>query len=289
MKRMFMNGMRLLDKCKQDNIGAYAAQTAFFLMMSLVPLFMFFITLIQYTPISKAMLLVWVNKYFPAYAKPVIITILDEVYSKSTGILSTTAVVAVWSASKGIHYLSSGLDEVHEVTEKPNWFLMRLRAVFYTFVFVVAIILFMVILVFGHSLEEPLTQYIPLLGEILSAVLDFRLLIITPIMLFTVMMAFQFLPAKRSKGERTLKFHNQLPGAALCTVAWYLFSIGVSIYVGVFHGFSMYGSLTTVVLMMFWIYFCIYILLFCAEVNQLYYEDIEFYWRKVRKKTDDRR
>lgn len=286
MKRMLMNVMRLLDKCKRDNIGAYAAQTAFFLMMSIVPLFMFFITMIQYTPISKAMLLVWVHKYLPAYAEPVIITILDEVYSKSTGILSTTAVIAIWSASKGIHYLSNGLDEVHEVAEKSNWFLLRLRAVFYTFVFVVAVILFMVILVFGRSLEEPLMHYVPIIGNVLSAILDFRLFIITPVMLFTVLMAFQFLPAKKSLVGHTIKFHNQLPGAALCTVAWYLFSLGVSIYVGVFHGFSMYGSLTTVVLMMFWIYFCIYILLFCAEVNRLYYDDIEFYWRKLRKKKN---
>lgn len=288
MKRMLMNGLRLLEKCKRDNIGACAAQTAFFLMMSIVPLFMFFITLIQYTPISKAMLLTWVHKYLPAYTEPVIITILDEVYSKSTGILSTTAVIAIWSAAKGIHYLSNGLDEVHEVQEKPNWFLMRIRAVFYTFVFMLAIILFMVILVFGHSLEEPLMQYVPIVGNILSAVLDFRLLIITPIMLITVIMAFQFLPDHKSRSGHgySIKFHNQLPGAALCTTAWYLFSLGVSIYVGVFNGFSMYGSLATIVLMMFWIYFCIYILLFCAEINQFYYDDIEFYWRKLHNKKE---
>lgn len=286
MKRMLVGVIRLLEKCKQDNIGACAAQAAFFLMMSIVPLFMFFITLIQYTPISKAMLLTWVHEYLPAYTKPVIITILDEVYSNSTGLLSTTAVVAIWSAAKGIHYVSIGLDEVHEVQEKPNWILMRLRAVFYTFVFMIALILFMVILVFGRSLEELLMQYVPIAGSILSAVLDFRLLIITPIMLFTVVMAFQFLPDHKSISRQSLKFHNQLPGAALCTAAWYLFSLGISIYVGVFHGFSMYGSLATIVLMMFWIYFCIYILLFCAEINQACYDDIEFYWRKLHKKKE---
>ena len=103
MKRVFLYSLRLLDKCKEDNIGAYAAQTAFFIMMSLVPLMMFFITLIQYTPISEAMLLQWVHQYLPDYLEPVIITILDEVFSESTGILSTTAVVAIWSASKGLH------------------------------------------------------------------------------------------------------------------------------------------------------------------------------------------
>lgn len=284
MKRTVLNGLRLLDKCKRDNIGAYAAQTAFFIMMSLVPLFMFFITMIQYTPISEAMLLTWVHEYLPEYVEPTVIVILDEVYSESVGLLSTTAVIAIWSASKGIHYLSNGLDEVNEVQEKRNWILLRLRASFYTFVFLLAIIIFMVILVFGQSLEEPLKQYVPLLGDILSKILDVRFLIITPIMIVTVLMAFQFLPDRKSFVNHKINFHNQLPGAVLCTVAWYAFSLGISIYVGYFNGFSMYGSLTTLVLMMFWIYFCMYILLLCAEINRFYYQDIEFYWQKLHKK-----
>lgn len=284
MKRMILNGLRLMDKCKRDNIGAYAAQTAFFLMMSLVPLIMFFITLIQYTPISEAMLLQWVHQYLPDYLEPVIITILDEVYSESVGILSTTAVIAIWSASKGLHYLSDGLDEVNEVSEKRSWFALRIKAVFYTFIFLVSIVIFLVLLIFGRSLEELLVYYFPVIGNIVSKILDFRILIITPIMILTVMMAFHSLPDRKAVTGHKINFHNQLPGAVLCTVVWYLFSIGISIYVGYFNGFSMYGSLTTIVLMMFWIYFCMYILLFCAEINKFYYKEIEARWEKIHRK-----
>lgn len=289
MKGMLLNGLRLLDKCKKDNIGAYAAQTAFFIMMSFVPLIMFFITLIQYTPISEAMLLQWVHQYLPEYLEPFVITVLDEVYTESVGILSTTAVVAIWSASKGIHYLSNGLDEVNEVQEKRNWFILRIKAVFYTFSFLVSIVIFLVLLVFGRSLEEILNYYLPVIGRIVSRILDFRILIITPIMILTVMMAFHSLPDRRAVVNHKINFHNQLPGAVLCTVVWYLFSIGVSIYVGYFNGFSMYGSLTTIVLTMFWIYFCMYILLFCAEINEFYYKEIENHWDKMHQKRRMRR
>lgn len=284
MKRVLLDGLRLLDKCKKDNIGAYAAQTAFFIIMSLVPLMMFFITLIQYTPISEAMLLQWVHQYLPEYLEPVIITILDEVFSESVGILSTTAVVAIWSASKGMHYLANGLDEVNEVYEKRSWFLMRMKAVFYTFVFLVAIVIFMVLLVFGRSLEGLLVHYVPLIGNILSVILDFRILIITPIMIVTFLMAFHALPDRRAVAGRKINYHNQLPGAVLCTAAWYVFSIGVSIYVEYFNGFSMYGPLATIVLLMFWLYFCVYILLLCAEINAFFYKEIEGYWDKMHKR-----
>lgn len=286
MKRIFLDSLRLLDKCKEDNIGAYAAQTAFFIMMSLVPLIMFFITLIQYTPISEAMLLQWVHQYLPDYLEPVIITILDEVFTESTGILSTTAVVAIWSASKGLHYLSDGLDEVNGVKEKRSWLILRLKAIIYTFSFLVAIVIFLVLIIFGRSLEELLIYYLPVIGGVVSKILDFRILIITPIMILIVMMAFYSLPDRREVVGHKINFHNQLPGAALCTVVWYLFSVGVSVYVGYFNGFSMYGSLTTIVLTMFWIYFCMYILLFCAELNAFYYKEIELRWEKRREKRN---
>ena len=283
MKRVFLDSLRLLDKCKEDNIGAYAAQTAFFVMMSLVPLMMFFITLIQYTPISEAMLLQWVHQYLPDYLEPVIITILDEVFSESTGILSTTAVVAIWSASKGLHYLSDGLDEVNGVKEKRSWLILRIKAVIYTFSFLVGIVLFLVLIIFGRSLEELLIYYLPVIGGVVSKILDFRILIITPVMILLVMMAFYSLPDRKAVSGHKINFHNQLPGAVLCTVVWYLFSVGVSIYVGYFNGFSMYGSLTTIVLTMFWIYFCMYILLLCAEMNAFYYKEIEYHWEGIHK------
>ncbi len=283
MKRWVLNGIRLADKCKRDNIGAYAAQTAFFLMISLVPLAMFFITLIQYTPISEAMLLKWINQYLPAYVVPVLVTVLDEVYSKSAGILSTTALVAIWSASKGVHYLSTGLDEVNEIQEKPAWLILRLKAVFYTFVILLALVALLVLIVFGKSLEEVLLTYFPVIGNVASAILDFRILIVIPIMVLFFMSVYYSLPTREGGKHRQGRFRVQFPGAVLCTVAWYLLSIGISIYVGYFNGFSMYGSLTTIILMMLWIYFCMYILLFCAELNIFFHDDTERFFKKRKK------
>jgi len=275
-----MSGLRFWDKCKRDNIGAYAAQTAFFIMMSLVPLIMFFITLIKYTPISEAMLLKWVNQYLPGYIVPVMVTIFDEVYSKSAGLMSTTAVVAIWSAAKGVHYLSNGLDEVNGISEKRGWFVLRFKAVFYTFLFLLAIVVLLVVLVFGHSLEELVVTYVPVLGHIISVILDFRILIITPLMVLIFILVYHSLPNRKAVTDRRISFRNQLPGALLCTVAWYGLSAGISIYVDYFNGFSMYGSLTTIVLMMFWIYFCMYLLLLCAELNVFFYDEIEHRWLK---------
>ena len=60
----------------------------------------------------------------------------------------------------------------------------------------------------------------------------------------------------------------QLMGAAFSAVGWMIVSWIFSVYLDIFKGFSsMYGSLTTIVLIMLWLYFCMYILLLGGEVN----------------------
>ena len=80
-----------------------------------------------------------------------------------------------------------------------------------------------------------------------------------------------------------LSFKSQLPGAAICSVAWYVFSFGLSVYVDYFNGFSMYGSLTTIALIMLWLYFCMYIMMMSAEVNVVFNESIKKWLRRDKK------
>lgn len=59
-------------------------------------------------------------------------------------------------------------------------------------------------------------------------------------------------------------------GAAFSAVGWMIVSWIFSVYLDIFKGFSsMYGSLTTIVLIMLWLYFCMYILLLGGEVNMI--------------------
>ena len=48
-----------------------------------------------------------------------------------------------------------------------------------------------------------------------------------------------------------------------------------SVYVDVFEGFStMYGSLTTIVLIMLWLYFCMYSILIGGEINVMMHDKL---------------
>ena len=76
---------------------------------------------------------------------------------------------------------------------------------------------------------------------------------------------YKMLPNRKA----TLK--SQVPGAILIAAGWSLFSYFFSIYFDMFPGFSnMYGSLTALIMVMLWLYICMNLLLYGAEINSYF-------------------
>ena len=255
-----------LQECRRANVSAYAAQSAFFIIMSLIPFAMLFISLIQYTPVTKSMVMELINRLMPGYISPFLIGIINEVYRNSVGIVSVAAIMAVWSAAKGIQCLTNGLNSVYDIEETRNWIFLRFRAILYTLMLVAAIVVSLTLMVFGNSLQHLIAKYIPFVANITQGILKCRSLILLAMMMVFFLMLFKMLP------NRKAELKSQLPGSVMSAVGWSLLSFGISVYVDYFNGFSMYGSLTTIILVMMWLYFGIYILLVCAEINKMYEE-----------------
>lgn len=255
-----------IGKCRSDSINAYAAQSAFFVMLSFIPFLMLFISLVKYTPISKSMVLSLVYQYTPDYISAFLISIIDEIYSRSVGLVSVTAIIAIWSAAKGVLHLSNGLNSVYDIVETRNYLYLRFRAVFDTLIFLVAVVMALALLVFGNSIQRIFETYIPVKNSITEFFIPFRTLI--TLFLFIVF----FLVLYKALPNRKATFRSQLPGGVMAAIGWIILSFGFSVYIDYFNGFSMYGSLTTMVLVMLWLYFGMYILLICGEVNSIYEE-----------------
>ncbi len=275
------NVKSFMDKCKRDKINAYSAQSAFFIILSIIPFLMVFSSLLQYTSVTKGMLFQIIEKVMPQYVSPFLISLVDEVYSRSVGIISITAVVAIWSAAKGVQYMTDGLNSVNDLEETRNWFVLRFWAVIYTIVFLVAILFTLLVLVFGNSIRHLAMNYFPFITNLVDIFARFRGLWMLVFLIFFFDVVFTALP------NRKLTLRSQLPGAAICAVAWYLFSFGLSVYVDYFNGFSMYGSLTTIALIMLWLYFCMYIMMMSAEVNVLFDDYFPAWFMKERKRDKE--
>ncbi|MCC8142233.1 MAG: YihY/virulence factor BrkB family protein [Lachnospiraceae bacterium] len=250
-----------VKKIRTNNVSAYAAQAALFLIMSTIPFLMVLLSLLKFTPVTEDLILTGIELISPDYVSGTVINIVDEVYHNSGGVLIISLVIAIYSAARAVQSLRNGLNIAYEVEESRNWFILRLRAMLETFGLIIAILLLMVLLMFGRTIQGVLLQYFPWIAVATEWVLNFRMLILFVILILILVVVYKALP------NRKMKFRSQLLGAVLCTAAWYVLTYALSIYINYFNGFSLYGSLTSVVLILFWLYMAMFIFLACGTLN----------------------
>lgn len=267
---LIKTGRNFMKEMQENHVSAYAAQIAYFIILSFIPIIMMLLALIQYTPVTKADLLQYTVKLMPASIDPLMLNLIDEVYKKSTALLSITIIMAVWASGKGILALTKGLNSVYGVKETRNYILVRIRATFYTIIMIVILVLALLLLVFGTKIHLFIEKNFSFVASITKLILSFRTLIMLVVFILFFTMMYRFLP------NRKMKLKNQIPGAIFTAIAWNLFSFCFSIYVHYSGGFTyMYGSLTTLIIVMLWLYACMYILLIGAEINAYFEKGIE--------------
>ena len=266
-KRSILEQLIELPKhVSKHKTGAYAAQAAYFFVLSFMPIVLLLLTLVQFTPVTQIDVLEAVKMFFPTSVQGLVISIVRQVYTQSTTIIPITVVVALWSAGKGVLSVTSGLNEIYENTESRRYLYLRIRATFYTVLFIIAIVSSLVLSVFGNTISLFVINHIPVLTGIVKLLLRTRTLFTFCILTLFWDLVYKFLPDRTKRFKTTLK--RQLPGAIFTSISWLVLSYVFSVYLDIFKGFSnMYGSLTTIILIMLWLYFCMYVILLGGEIN----------------------
>lgn len=262
--------MDFVNAISKDKVGVYSAQASFFIMLSIFPFAMLILNMIGLTPITEDYIVNFANSYLPDSVKPLIIQIINEMYSNVSGtVISITAIVAIWSASKGVLSVMFGIYNIYNVHSSRNYFISRFISMIYTVFFVIAMVVTLVLLVFGNKLFKLAISIVPPLINVSV------LYTITSYSAVFIILTLFFLIIFKVANLKLAKFRKILPGAVFSSLGWILFSFAFSIYVDNFSNMTyMYGSLTSVIIMMFWIYFCIYILFIGAEINVYFYPEI---------------
>ena len=255
----------------EKHMSAYAAQAAYFIILSFIPFMLLLMTSIKYTPLTREEVINVVMQVFPENFEGFIRGIVGEVYAKSLGVVPISALIALWSAGKGIQALTNGFNTIYQVQETRNFIVTRIRSVIYTLIFVIAIVLTLILQVFGNSLQRELSNRFPFLDRLVTTIISMRLLISLGLLSLVFLMLYKFIP------NRKATFRSQLPGAVLSAVCWSTFSFFFSIYLDFFNNAAnMYGSMTTIVLILLWMYLCMICVMIGAQVN--YYFEEQFHW-----------
>lgn len=251
-------------------ISSRAAGACYFIILSLFPALVLLLGLLRYTGLSVDTLTAMLEGLIPAALLPEVEKVIISTYRATTGtVLSISALTALWSASRGMYGLLTGLNAIYGVSEERGYFHTRGSSVLYTFAFLLVLLLTLVLHVFGTALEKwILTTDLKILARVIN--LRFFFLLLVQTLLFTLM--YMFLPNGRNR------FSDSFPGGILSSIGWLTVSHFFSLYVENFSLYSnIYGSVYALALGMLWLYLCLCTLFFGGAVNHFFTEKPENY------------
>ena len=258
---------RLFQNFSKDHISESSAECAYYVILSFIPFIVLLVTLIQYTPIEQSQLFNFLSNIIPNSMHDFVLGIIKEVYSKSIGTVSISIVFTLYSASRGLYALSKELHLIYNYTNEKNksWIYLKIMSLLQTILFIVLITAGLVIMVFGKSIIITARDKFGLFSNysfLYHIIMRFIAIIITFII---------FLFIYKYMSNHRIKLRKQAVGALFASIFLNLISQFFSKYLEIFKGFSTtYGSLTTVLLILMWVYTCFYIVFCGAEINKIY-------------------
>lgn len=261
--------LSLWQQIRELKIPLHAANTGYFLILSVFPALVLLLSLLRHTALDVHSLLQFLEGFIPQALLPEAEFLIVDVYESTSGAwLGISALTALWSASRGIYGLLTGLNTIYRVPENRGYFRTRLLCAGYTLAFFAVLLLTLTLHVFGTDILRFLQESPAPFFRFLTAVVDLRffLLVFLQTALFCAM--FMALPNRKNT------LGGSLPGALLASIGWLIFSHLFSVYVAHFPSYSgIYGSVYTVALTMLWLYFCISIVFYGGVLNMLLQRD----------------
>lgn len=254
---------KISREISDKKIGIYAANASFFILLSIFPALMLILSLLQYTPLTQDDFLDAANSLVPSMMEPLLKYIVTDLFAnKSITLISITAITTIWSASRGVYSLLDGLNGIYALEDRRNYLYRRILCIFYTLLLFAALLITLVLHVFGQNISQFLASKPIPLFKLLLFFMQLRWLVISLLLTGLFTLIFKVFP------NRKLKIRQVLPGAAASAVGWVIFTSLFSYYVDKFSSYSrLYGSLSVIAVSMLWLYFCLSILFYGALLN----------------------
>jgi membrane protein len=125
--------------------------------------------------------------------------------------------------------------------------------------------------VFGANIVARIIQLWPRFAALTLLIYSLKSAFTFLILFLVFLLIYYQLPGRRGR------MRHEITGAAAAALAWMLMTSGFSIFIKYFASASrMYGSLTSIMLVIIWLYIGMQIILYGAEINYYMSDFIEF-------------
>lgn len=249
-----------------DHLSAYAAQVTFYLMLAVFPFAMLVCMASRILPfLNEDTLQELVFLLVPERYHAIGIELVEGYYNENIGATKAVLIIfLIWTSSRLIHALMNGFNTAYGIREDRSQTVLRFIGCLYTVALCMMFVALIVMYALGSRLILLILERSPDFA-LVELILNLICNLATPaLLLFVFWLSYVILPSRKTK------FRYEFPGALLTAVAW---RFAAELY-GLFLGKSIarysyvYGSLAGVVMILIWLYTCVYIWFIGAELNE---------------------
>lgn len=251
-------------KARKTGFTERASAIAFNFTMTIPPAVIFLFTLIPYMPISQA----FINEMFSLIKDVMpgehnsggLIKFLSDILNKPrTGLLSTGFILAMFFSSNAVMGIMRSFDRNYVGFTKRNDLSERMTAIGLTLVLFVLLLVSLLALI----MQASVLRWLGITNTALIFVIhNLRWIVIILMFFFAISLIYRYAPAVHKRW----KLIN--PGSILATFLMLAFTAVFSYWVSNFSNYNeLYGSISTVLILMLLIYFNSLVLLIGFELN----------------------
>ncbi len=257
----------LPDTMRQDATIEMAAGMTFFLIFSLFPGLVFLVTLLPYMPIDAPIeeLFVVAEPLLPPEVHDLLYGHVTELISRPRkGLLTASAAIALYSASRALVSLSRSLNRSYRVPKIKSELLRRLRSIALTVVALAGIVTAVILLSVGDQIVAVIVEkgWLPISSGVLIA--TFRWPVLLLLGAFLVQQLYHLLPDQRPRWRAIST------GSILAVLGWVVATWGFTEFATKFIKFNVtYGSLGSFAVVMAWMYLGSVALMAGGTINAL--------------------
>ncbi len=262
-RRFFDVGKRAVKIMGNPYYQGFPAQMAFYMLLSLVPMVIVLSQILGLFDISVRYLYYIMDRYVSGDISSTIDSLFNYKPTGANNVVLT--VTAAWAASKvmiPMHRLSNYTYTEGEYTSR-GLVKEKIKSIIMVIIMVATLVFTLVVLVYGKFIMNATIGAVSdnRVVDILWTYLRWPLNILLYFMIVSI--NYYFMPSKR------MKFKEIIPGSVFCSLGMMLATIGFSIYASQIANYDIiYGSLASIVAVMFWLFLLAQILCLGVVFNK---------------------
>jgi len=252
-----------------SEMGLSSIAVAFYLLMSLFPLLITLGNMLPFLAIDHSLVMNSIRQIMPHDVYVTMGTTIHQLlYTRSSGLLSASALATLWASSQGVSSLQQAINKAYGVEKNRNFLVNRIVGVLVILLLFIVAFVGVVVIGFGQDILRFAQQHIPIPDSAISIFVTTKWPLALVGVFLVMVVIYLMVP-----NVHIPKFRYILPGACIAAIGTLLLAQVFGIYTRLFDSRSAsYQVIGSFIVLMLWLMMNARVLILGAIINSVYQE-----------------